>query len=356
MYRLSQALTDAFSRRFSRTVREDYRQDEAYASTPQGRFWLAVAVIGVLTVPLLLPQYPMFVTTQILIAALAGLGLHLLVGGAGQISLGQAAFVGIGAYTSSHLSGDLAPLGILAGGLVAAVIGIVLGIPSLRIKGAYLAIATLAFQFLADYIFKRWIDFTGGVAGRKLPAEGTFLGLPLADDRVVFYLGLAFAIPMFFYAKRLLSTRAGRAWFAVRDNDLSAQLSGVDLVRSKLTAFALSAFYGGIAGGILMHLIGAVTPENFVLAFSIQYLAIVIVGGAGTVLGAVLGALFIVLIPEILSVIAGAFGPQYVAQLSAWRSVVFGVLILLFLILEPRGLVGLWGRIRDYFRTWPLPY
>jgi len=356
VYRLSQTLTDAFSRRFSRTVRETYRQDEAYAATPQGRFWLAVALFGVALLPLLLPQYPLFVLTQILIAALAGLGLHLLVGGAGQISLGQAAFVGVGAYVSSHLSGNLAPFGILMGGVVAAAIGVVLGVPSLRIKGAYLAIGTLAFQFLADYIFRQWKGFTGGVAGRTLPADNRLLGLPLTDDRVVFYLGLLFAIPLFFYAKRLLSTRAGRAWFAVRDNDLSAQLSGVDLVRAKLTAFALSAFYAGVAGGILMHLIGAVAPENFTLAYSIQYLAIVIVGGAGTVLGAVLGSLFVVLIPEILSVIAGAFGPQYVAQLSAWRSVAFGVLILVFLILEPRGLVGLWGRIRDYFRTWPLPY
>lgn len=356
MFRLSQSLTDAFSRRFSRTVRATYRTDEAYASTPQGVFWLAIALVGILLLPLILPQYPMFVATQILVAALAGLGLHLLVGGAGQISLGQAAFVGVGAYVSSHLTGNLAPLGVLTGGLVAAGIGIMLGVPSLRIKGAYLAIGTLAFQFLADYIFRRWTEFSGGVAGRTLPAENNFFGLPLTDDRVVFYMGLLFAIPLFFYAKRLLSTRAGRGWFAVRDNDLSAQLSGVDLVRAKLTAFALSAFYAGIAGGILMHLIGAVTPDNFVLSFSIQYLAIVIVGGAGTVLGAVLGAFFVVLVPEVLSVIAGAFGPQYVAQLAAWRSVAFGVLILVFLILEPRGLVGLWGRIRDYFRTWPLPY
>jgi branched-chain amino acid transport system permease protein len=356
VYRLSQYLTDGFSRRFSRTVREDYRQDEAYASTPQGRFWLAIAIVSLLLLPLVLPAYPLFVATQILVAALAGLGLHLLVGGAGQISLGQAAFVGVGAYVSSHLTGDLAPLGILMGGVVAALIGMFLGISSLRIKGAYLAIGTLAFQFLADYVFRRWIEFTGGVAGRKLPPEDTFLGLPLTDDRVIFYMGLAFAIPLFFYAKRLLSTRAGRGWFAVRDNDLSAQLSGVDLMRSKLTAFALSAFYAGIAGGILIHLIGVVTPENFVLFFSIQYLALVIVGGAGTVLGAVFGAFFIVLIPEVLSVMAAAFGPQYVAQLSAWRAVVFGSLILMFLILEPRGLVGLWGKVRDYFRTWPLPY
>lgn len=356
MFNLTRSLTDSFSRRYSRTVREDYRQDESYASTALGKLWLGIALVGVIVLPLLLPQYPLFVATQVLIAALAGLGLHLLVGGAGQISLGQAAFVGIGAYTSSLLTGNLMPLGVLCGGLVAAGIGIMLGVPALRIKGAYLAIGTLAFQFLADYIFKRWEGFSGGVGGRTLPANNTFLGLPLTDDRVVFYIGLAFAIPMFFYAKRLLSSRAGRAWFAVRDNDLSAQLSGVDLVRSKLTAFALSAFYGGVAGGILMHLIGAVTPENFVLSFSIQYLAIVIVGGAGTILGATLGAVFVVLIPEFLSVLAGAFGPQYVAQLSAWRSVAFGALILLFLILEPRGLVGLWGRIRDYFRTWPLPY
>lgn len=354
-FELSKTLTDRWSRVFARTVRSTYRQDEAYASTPMGRFWLWLALALLLLLPLLLPAYPMYVAVLIGVAATAALGLNILVGGAGQISLGHAAFIGIGAYTASHLAGPLAVLGILLGGVLAGLIGIVLGLPSLRIKGTYLAIATLALQFLADYIFKRWEALTGGIRGRTLP-PAEFLGIAMPNADALWYLVLLFAIPLFFYAKRLLSTRAGRLWFAVRDNDLSARLSGVDLTRAKLSAFAISAFYAGIAGGLLANLYKSITPENFVLTFSIQYLAMVIVGGAGTVLGAVLGATFVVLIPEVLNAVVGAFGPQFAATFAAWRNVAFGGLILFFLILEPMGLVGLWGRIRDYFRTWPLPY
>ncbi|MER3536667.1 MAG: branched-chain amino acid ABC transporter permease [Thermus sp.] len=355
MYALSKALTDAFSRRFARAVRETYREDEAYANTPLGRVALWGFLLFLLLLPAFLSPYLMYVTLLVSIGALAALGLHLLVGGAGLISLGHAAFLGLGAYTASHLAGPLAPLGILLGGAVAGAVGLVLGLPSLRIKGVYLAIATLAFQFLADYVFKNWEGFTGGIRGRTLPPP-EILGIKLARPEELWYLVLLLALPLFFYGKRLLSTRAGRGWFAVRDNDLSAQVAGVDLVRAKLFAFMLSAFYAGVAGGLLAQLYRAVTPEYFPLTVSIQYLAMVIVGGAGTVLGSVLGALAILLVPELLNALVGAFGPAYAASLAAWRNVAFGGLILLFLILEPRGLVGLWGRVRDYFRTWPLPY
>ncbi|GAA6755931.1 branched-chain amino acid ABC transporter permease [Thermus sp. 2.9] len=355
MYALSKRLTDAYSRRFARAVRETYREDEAYASTPLGRLALWAFLLLLLLLPFLLGPYPMYVATLVAIGALSALGLHLLVGGAGQISLGHAAFMGVGAYAASHLFGPLAPLGILLGGLIAALLGLVLALPSLRIKGVYLAIATLAFQFLADYVFKNWEAVTGGIRGRTLPPPQV-LGLSLDTPERLWYLVLLFALPLFFYGKRLLMTRAGRAFNAVRDNDLSARVAGVDLTRVKLFAFALSAFYAGVAGGLLAQLYKAVTPEYFPLSVSIQYLAMVIVGGAGTVLGAVLGAFFVLLIPEVLNSFVGALGPEYAATLAAWRNVAFGFLILLFLILEPLGLVGLWGRIRNYFRTWPLPY
>ena len=355
MFALSKRLTDAFSLRFARAVRETYREDEAYASTPLGRLALYAFLLLLLLLPLLLGPYPMYVATLVAIGALSALGLHLLVGGAGQISLGHAAFMGVGAYAASHLTGPLAPLGILLGGGIAALLGLLLGLPSLRIKGVYLAIATLAFQFLADYVFKTCEAVTGGIRGRTLPPPEV-LGLVLDTPEKLWYLVLLFALPLFFYGKRLLMTRAGRAFRAVRDNDLSARVAGVDLTRTKLLAFALSAFYAGVAGGLLAGLYKAVTPEYFPLSVSIQYLAMVIVGGAGTVLGAVLGAFFVLLIPEVLNSFVGALGPEYAAQLAAWRNVVFGGLILLFLVLEPLGLVGLWGRVRDYFRTWPLPY
>ncbi len=283
------------------------------------------------------------------------LGAYYAASGRLTVSLGQAAFLGVGAYAASHLAGPLAPLGILLGGAVAAAIGVVLGLPSLRIKGVYLAIATMAFQFLALWVFNNWEPVTGGIRGRNLP-PAEVLGLELDRAERLWYLVLAFAVPLFFYGKRLLATRAGRAWFAVRDNDLSAQVAGVNLTLAKLSAFALSAFYAGIAGGLLANLYRSVTPEYFLFGVSVQYLAMVIVGGAGTVLGAVLGAVFVMLIPELLNAVVGAFGPEYAAALAAWRNVAFGGLILLFLILEPLGLVGLWGRIRAYLRTWPLPY
>jgi len=355
VYALSKRLTDAFSHRFARAVRETYREDEAYASTPLGRLALGAFLLLLLLLPFLLGPYPMYVATLVAIGALSALGLHLLVGGAGQISLGHAAFMGVGAYAASHLFGPLAPLGILLGGSIAALLGLVLALPSLRIKGVYLAIATLAFQFLADYVFKNWEAVTGGIRGRTLP-PAELLGVKLDTPERLWYLVLLFALPLFFYGKRLLMTRAGRAFNAVRDNDLSARVAGVDLTRVKLFAFALSAFYAGVAGGLLAQLYKAVTPEYFPLSVSIQYLAMVIVGGAGTVLGAVLGAFFVLLIPEVLNSFVGALGPEYAATLAAWRNVAFGLLILLFLILEPLGLVGLWGRIRNYFRTWPLPY
>ncbi len=355
IYQVSKTVTDWLSRKTSRALRTSYRQDEAYASTNLGRAWLYFFLVLLLALPLMLGPYPMYVAVLVATGAVAALGLNILVGGAGQISLGHAAFVGVGAYAASHLAGPLAPLGILLGGVLAGLIGIVLGLPSLRIKGAYLAIATLAFQFLAEYIFKRWEPVTGGIRGRNLP-PAELLGWQLADAAGLWYLVLLFAVPLFFYAKRLFSTRAGRSWFAVRDNDLSAELSGVNLVQAKLTAFAVSAFYAGIAGGLLANLYKAITPETFPFGGSIQYLAMVIVGGAGTPLGAVLGALFVLLIPEWLNALVGAFGPQYAASLAAWRNVVFGGLILAFLILEPQGLVGLWGRVRAYLRTWPLPY
>lgn len=248
MFALSKRLTDAFSLRFARAVRETYREDEAYASTPLGRLALYAFLLLLLLLPLLLGPYPMYVATLVAIGALSALGLHLLVGGAGQISLGHAAFMGVGAYAASHLTGPLAPLGILLGGGIAAFLGLLLGLPSLRIKGVYLAIATLAFQFLADYVFKTWEAVTGGIRGRTLPPPEV-LGLVLDTPEKLWYLVLLFALPLFFYGKRLLMTRAGRAFRAVRDNDLSARVAGVDLTRTKLLAFALSAFYAGVAGG-----------------------------------------------------------------------------------------------------------
>ncbi len=355
MYALSKRLTDAFSRRFARTVRETYREDEAYASTP----WAAwpfgrsspcssSSLSSSAPTPCTWPPWwgsgpsPPWASTS-------------WWAGRGRSPWATPPSWGWGPTPQATWQAPSPPWASSWEGGIAALLGLLLGLPSLRIKGVYLAIATLAFQFLADYAFKTWEAVTGGIRGRTLPPP-ELLGLVLDTPEKLWYLVLLFALPLFFYGKRLLMTRAGRAFMAVRDNDLSARVAGVELARVKLFAFALSAFYAGVAGGLLAQLYKAVTPEYFPLSVSIQYLAMVIVGGAGTVLGAILGAFFVLLIPEVLNGLVGSLGPQYAATLAAWRNVVFGLLILVFLILEPLGLVGLWGRVRNYFRTWPLPY
>jgi branched-chain amino acid transport system permease protein len=228
-------------------------------------------------------------------------------------------------------------------------------LPSLRVKGLYLAIATLAAQFILTFLFREWESVTGGVGGIRI-ARPTLFGFEIAGDRRQFYLIFICVFVMGLVASNLSRTYVGRAFVAVRDRDISAEILGVNLLRTKLLAFAIGSFYAGVAGGLLGYFYGAVTPTYFDFGLSIFYLAAVIVGGLGSVLGSILGAVFMALVPELLRLCTNFLGPWLpgiAGLLLPMGQVVFGVLIIAFLIFEPRGLAEIWTRVRKTFALWP---
>ncbi len=307
-------------------------------------------------------EYHYFIMNLILINLISALGLQILIGFTGLLSLGHAAFMGVGAYTSALLVtnwGCPFILSILAAGLVAALLGIIVGIPSLRIKGFYLMVATIAFQFVIDYIIIHWEGVTRGIRGIELPTPYVF-GISLEKNRAYFLLLFLLTAFLMWGAKNIIRSKIGRAFIAVRDNDVSAEIIGIPIFPYKLLSFSISAFYAGIAGALFAGLLRTAIPEGYTFLHSIIFLAMVLVGGLGKLVGTVFGVIFITLVPVILdlivSYIANVYDPNFTILLGPLKELVFGGLIILFIILEPGGLVGMWIRIRDYFKIWPLPY
>jgi branched-chain amino acid transport system permease protein len=307
-------------------------------------------------------EYHYFITNLILINLIAALGLQILIGFTGLLSLGHAAFMGVGAYTSALLVttwGCPFILSILAAGLVAALLGLIVGIPSLRIKGFYLMVATLAFQFVIDYVIIHWESVTRGIRGIELPTPHV-VGVSLEKNQTYFLLLFLITAFLMWGAKNIIRSKIGRAFIAVRDNDVSAGIIGIPIFPYKLLSFAISAFYAGIAGALFAGLLRTAIPEGYTFLHSIIFLAMVLVGGLGRLVGTVFGVIFITLIPVLLdlivSYIANVYDPNFTILLGPLKELVFGALIIAFIVLEPEGLVGIWGRIRDYFKIWPLPY
>ncbi len=335
--------------------KERYQSDEAIWRTPASRVWFGVLLLALAAFPFIGNSYHLFIACLIGINVISATGINILTGYTGLISLGHAAFMGVGAYSVAYLSNHLGlpfyvclPLG----GLLAAAVGLVVGIPSLRIKGLYLALATIAAQFILGFVFNEWESVTGGGRGVSLaPAE--IAGLKLSTEFELYYLIVAIMIPMLLFARNLFRTRIGRAFIAVRDRDISAEVMGINLLHYKLMSFALSSFYAGVAGGLMAYFFKVVTPEQFSFGLSIFFLAAVVVGGMGTILGGIVGAIFMTLVPEVLDAIIHAFGPGAIALLSPAREIVFGLLIVGFLIFEPRGLAEIWRRIKRAYELWP---
>jgi branched-chain amino acid transport system permease protein len=295
------------------------------------------------------------------VAIVAAVGLNILTGFAGQISLGHAAFVGIGAYTAAILTTRLGVPFLLClplSGLSAAFFGLIVGGPSMRMKGLYLCIATLAAQVIFEFIFVHWESMTGGIRGINLPAPSV-LGVTLDNEFKFYFVTLAVVVICVTAARNIFRTRVGRAFIAIRDRDISAELMGINLLRFKMYAFGISSFMAGVAGCLWVNFLRTVTPEHFPLMESIRYLAMIIVGGLGSVLGAIFGAIFMTLVPEILKntlgLLVDAF-PQAMGYLFPLQQVVFGLLIVVFLVFEPHGLAEMWRRLKDYFRLWPFEY
>jgi branched-chain amino acid transport system permease protein len=362
------SLAEIYSDYFSSTAVFSYREDERIFRTRFTRAWFVVLLILV-AITLLgssfgigANEYHYFIMNLILVNLIAGIGLQLLIGFTGLLSLGHAAFMGVGAYTSALLiskTGCPFVISIFFAGLVSALFGIIVGVPSVRIKGFYLMIATLAFQFVIEYIIVHWDSLTRGIRGIELPAPDLF-GISLEKHQWYFLFLFILTVILMWGAKNITRSKIGRAFIAIRDNDVSAEIIGISIFRYKLLSFAMSAFYAGVAGSLFAGLLRTALPENYFLINSIIFLAMVLVGGLGRLVGTVFGVIFITLVPVLLdllvSFIARVYDPNFTIYLGPLKEFVFGGLIILFIIFEPEGLVGVWIRIRDYFKIWPLPY
>lgn len=402
-----------------------YESDQAILNTTTKKVAATIALALMVAAPFAVVPGMMFlaesdwlrILSTIAIFVIGGLGLNILLGLAGQVSLGHAFFMAVGAYTAAilgatpgglHLGLGL-PIWIWlpAAGVAAAAIGVAFGPAAVRVRGLYLAFVTLGLVFVGDYVFRNWVSATGGAeVGRTFPplefriwkeaeplvdftSDGSWFGVELLAEAKTWYLLLALALVFMLLAKNLQRTRAGRALQSIRDRDIAAEIMGVNEFAYKLRAFGISSFYAGVAGALLASFVGSVIPARWDLFLSVQFIAIVLIGGAGTVSGVVLGAIFVTALPRLVQdltlwmqdivtsgegVLAGLFDifvatnstdfglintlPGTGPGLSVFQlnQVIYGLLIIGFLIFEPLGLYGIWLRIRNYWKGWPFTY
>ncbi len=339
----------------------EYRSEMGLRPNPLQRVRLAAFIAFVLVFPFFASPYWLSLGNQIAIATVGAIGLNILVGYTGQISLGQGAFMAVGAYGSGILTARLGLpfwMSVPIACVMTAAVGVFFGLPSLRLKGLYLAIATLAAQEIVEWIVTHWTALTGGTEALVLPSPTLFGERLNTDFRFYWIAGLAAAFTALF-AANLFRSRVGRAFVAIRDQDIAAGVTGVNVFGYKLLAFATSSFFVGLAGALIAHYRTIVTWERFTLDTSILYLAMIIIGGLGSISGSFFGAVFIVLLPAGISALGMSLqgtAPNIAALLPHVQQGVFGLVIILFLILEPEGLAKLWRNVKDYFRVWPFGY
>ena len=326
------------------------------------RFWVAVLFVCLVVLPFVTGAFLLSHVTVILFTLVGVLGLNVLTGFTGLISLGHVAFLMLGAYgyaIATTRMGWPPLLGLLIAGVVPAVAGLVVGVPSLRLKGLYLAITTLAFSFIVSAVILAGGKFTGGSRGITV-ARPEILGLDLNNEKALYAFCLLAAVLTALVVLNLRRTHVGRAFVAIRDNDIAARAMGINLWRYKLLAFVISAFITGLAGALMGIYMSFVTVEGFPFLLSIEALAILVVGGLGSVLGTVLGAVFIVSLPEVVTLVFGALGGSYAQALSASsheiKSMLYGLIIIAFLRFDSRGLLGMWHDFRHLWVHWPLRY
>ncbi len=361
----------------------DYRRDMAIFRTNTQLAWFVVMAIGLVLIGLRMSADVALLGATAAVAAVGAIGLNLVTGWAGQVSLGHAFFLGLGAFTAAVLNGD--PDGRLVGyglemwvwlpaaGLVAAAAGLLAAPLAFRLRGLYLAFVTLGLVFIGDHFFRELRSWTGGqgvgrpaaepvLFGFELGRDGEVFGIFLQAEQKFYFFGLLVLLVMAFLAKNLVRSRIGRAFAAVRDRDIAAEIIGVSLTRYKMIAFAISSFYAGIAGALIWMFIGFVEPTSFNILLSIQYVAMVLIGGVATISGSIMGAVFITFLSKMVDKLSGFIPFISEAPTGGFltkfqvEEMLFGALIIGFLILEPLGLYGLWIRVRNYFKAWPFSY
>jgi len=342
-----------------------YRSDQQVFPILQDRIFIAaLLVLAAVAVPLLASEYLLrAILTPFLILSLAALGLNILVGYCGQISLGTGAFMAVGAYAAYNFAvripGMPLVVALLLGGACATLVGVLFGIPSLRIRGLYLSVATLAAQFFIDWAFLRIKWFTNDSASGSVSVAGLkVLGLAIETPAQKYLFCLAFLAVFAVLAKNLVRGHIGREWMAIRDMDVAAAVIGIRPVYAKLSAFAVSSFIVGVAGALwgFVHL-GSWEPAAFNIDRSFQLLFMVIIGGLGSIMGSFFGAAFIVVVPIVLDNLPVWFDlPIDTALASHFTFMIFGALIVFFLIVEPHGLARLWSIGKEKLRLWPFPH
>ena len=338
-----------------------YQADMALRRTHAQKIRIALLVLFILIFPLFADRYYLSLANRIGIATIGAIGLNILVGYTGQISLGQGGFLAVGAYTAGLLTARFGLpwyATIPAACLVTAFVGMIFGIPSLRLKGLYLAIATLAAQEIILWVVTHWRAVTGGVDALVVP-NPTLFGIQINTDFRFYWVIWLLAGLTALLTVNLFRTHFGRAFIAIRDQDIAAEVMGVNLFRYKLLAFAISSFFVGMAGALTAHYRSIVTWERFTIDVSILYLAMIIIGGLGSVSGSLFGATFMILLPEVLTNLGRTFRsyiPSLDAILPFIQQAAFGLVIILFLIFEPEGLNKMWRNFKDYFRLWPFSY
>jgi branched-chain amino acid transport system permease protein len=343
---------------------ETYEEELAIFETDFGRAWLLIGLILLFgVVPFITNLYILYILNTIGIYAIAAIGLNILIGYTGQISLGHGAFFGVGAYTAAILVTKLNTpfwISLPAAGLVTSLVGMIFGIPSVRLKHLYLTIATLAGQFIIEYVLVQWEGLTGGTEG-IIVTKASLFGINLRNDRTFYFVIFVLFVVMTWMAVNLARTRYGRAFIAIRDNDRAAEGMGIPIFLYKLISFSISSFYAGVAGALYMFYMMSINPEPFNLWLSIQFIAMIIIGGLGKIHGAVFGAIFIIFLNEILSL-----ATEYLMNMGTsigvaltiapLREFVFGLAIVMFIIFEPKGLAEVWRIVRSSFRLWPFSY
>ncbi len=401
----------------------DYEGEQALFPNAAQKTLLVVGALIAISIPFgVIPGFKFLSSPgwlQILVIALifmiGAAGLNIVTGMAGQISLGHAFFMGVGAYTTAALSGSSTEalwgmelpmwFGVIAGGLIAAVLGILVAPTAVRVRGLYLAIVTLGLVFIGQHLFRNWNQVAGiAELGRPwgpfqlslwdidgptldLSRDGEWFGVFLSHEGKAFLFMLVLTALFLLLAKNLARTRIGRSFAAIRDRDIAAEVMGVNEAKAKTQAFAISSFYAGVAGGLYATFLGFLPPEQWNLFLSVQFIAIVLIGGAGTVIGVVLGTLFVQLLPRLVENFTGFLSDQIAdetwfapiadiviktgsgdfgilsldaqgAGLSIFQAntVLYGLLIAVFLIFEPLGLYGIWLKVRNYWKGWPFTY
>jgi branched-chain amino acid transport system permease protein len=350
----------SFFARLPSTLLTNYRRDIQLLDSGFVRFWAGLGLAVALCLPLLLSNFWMGVANQALIAVIGALALNLLMGTTGQISLGHAGFLASGAFTAAALVTHFdAPLGValLAATAVGALIGVLVGLPALRLKGLYLAVSTLAAHFVIIVGLGQYQASISYGAGFTMPTPIVF-GIDIASERTWCYLLLPIVLAVLLLNLNWLRSAFGRAWMAIRHRNIAAEALGINVARYKLLAFSASTALTSFAGALSAYHTGFVSVEAYDFHMLIQYLAMVIIGGLGSVLGSILGAIFVVALPHAITYLTEAlpFLHGIGSRLFEVQIGIFGAIMLLFLILEPRGLAGIWGRFRFYFELWPFKY